>query len=45
MNPNDWRIAQDGEHQWRVWRKDDCHFTMTAEAAVALKVALENAGV
>lgn len=39
-----WRIAQEGESSWRVYKGDDSHWATTAKDAVALMLALEEAG-
>ena len=37
----EWRIAQEAEHQWTVYRGSEKHWTQTAQAAVELKYWLE----
>lgn len=39
-----WRIEQQDEHTWKVYHGTEVHWACTARDAVALMVALEEAG-
>lgn len=39
-----WRIEQQDATTWKVYKGEQCHWASTAEDAVALLVALEEAG-
>ena len=39
-----WKITQMAEHEWEVRCGSEVHFAQTAKDAVALKLALDEAG-